>query len=210
MAISINGTDGITLPNSQILVESPFVKLGSIEWTTDRGYVDFNVVDPTRFTHYKLYWHISHQNTANTGNQWTVTSLVFLVGANEVTAYDNSVQWASSSATSEIINGESGVWSGDRTQIWMAGNGAVYDSHGECQISVPNKSTMRAGVRGISQLVGAPRQSPGTTNVNYRESFSSVAYSQDPTLITGIRIRGWSGTSYTSQYGSVQLYGLEK
>lgn len=182
------------------------VRLGGVEWTTDTGYYDFNVVDVTKYINYKLYWYVSHQNTGNSGSQWTETALVFLVGGSEVTQYDNNVLWISSSNTSESIN--STTYAGSKSQIWMAGNGANYDSHGECLISVPNNSNLRASVRGISQLIGSPRQ--GSTNVNYREDFSSVAYNQNPTLITGVRIRGWGGTGYTSQYGSVQLYGIEK
>lgn len=184
------------------------VRLGSTEWTTDTGYYDFNVVDTDLYINYILYWYVSHQNTTNTGNQWTITALTFLVSGTEVTAYDNNVQWVFSTSTTETVNGDSGNYSGNKTQIWMAGNGATYDSHGQCLISIPNRSNLRAGARGSSQLIGSPRQ--GSTNVNYREDFASVAYTQDPTAITGIRIRGWSGIDYTSQYGAVQLYGIEK
>ena len=181
------------------------VRLGGVEWTTDTGYYDFNVVDVTKYINYKLYWYVSHQNSTNTGNQWNETALTFLVGDNEVTQYDNNVMWTASSNTTETINS---TYAGSKSQIWIAGNGTEYDSHGECLISVPNNSNLRAAVRGSSQLIGSPRK--GSTNVNYREDFSSVAFNQDPTLITGVRIRAWPGTGYTSQYGSVQLYGIEK
>lgn len=181
------------------------VRLGSAEWTADTGYYDFNVVNTSLYVNYKLFWYISHQNTANSGNQWAETALVFLVGGSEVTQYDNNTYWISSNNTTST---NSTTYAGAKSQIWMAGNGSQYDSHGECLISIPNNSNFRAGVRGNSQLIGAPRA--GTTTINYLEWFSSVAYNQDPTLITGIRIRAWTGTGNTSQYGSVQLYGIEK
>ena len=91
--------------------------------------------------------------------------------------------------------------------MWLAGNGSTYDSHGEALFTVPNNANFRAAMRGNSQLIGAPRQ--GTTAVNYLEEMSSVAYNQDPTAITGIRIRGWSGTGYTSQAGNITIFGME-
>lgn len=210
--IKFNGTDVITLStsgpsNASGKLSSGLVRLGSVEWTTNTGFYDFNVVDGTKYINYMLYWFISHQNSTNSGNQWNVTSLVFLTSGGEVTQYDNNTMWASSSNTTESVNSEA-LYRGIQSQIWMAGNGTAYDSHGECLITIPNSANFRACVRGKSQLLGTPRQ--GTTNVNFREDFASVAYNQNPTLITGIRIRGWSGTGFTSQYGSVQLYGIEK
>jgi hypothetical protein len=91
--------------------------------------------------------------------------------------------------------------------MWLAGNGTTYDSHGEALFTVPNGSSFRAAMRGNSQLIGAPRQ--GTTAVNYLEEMASVAYNQDPTAITGIRIRSWNGTGYTSQAGNITIFGME-
>ena len=91
----------------------------------------------------------------------------------------------------------------------MAGNGSTYDSHGFAQITIPNLSSLRACVRGNSQLIGTPRQSI-SAGENYREDFASVHLTQDATAITGVRIMSWHGSGYNSQFGSVQIYGLEK
>ena len=197
----------ITLPDETgtVSLDSGWKKLGSSNWTSDTGYVDFSVVDPTKYRQYKVVWWISHQNTANSGNQWTETAAVFLTSGGEVTEYDNNVTWRNSANTTESINSTS--YAGSQSAMWLAGNGSTYDSHGEALFTVPNNANFRAAMRGNSQLIGAPRQ--GTTAVNYLEEMSSVAYNQDPTAITGIRIRGWSGTGYTSQAGNITIFGME-
>lgn len=197
----------ITLPDETgtVSLDSGWKKLGSSNWTSDTGYADFSVVDPTKYRQYKVVWWISHQNTANSGTQWTETAAVFLTSGGEVTEYDNNVTWRNSSNTSEDINSTS--YAGSQSAMWLAGNGSTYDSHGEALFTVPNNANFRAAMRGNSQLIGAPRQ--GTTAVNYLEEMSSVAYNQDPTAITGIRIRSWNGTSYTSQAGNITIFGME-
>lgn len=197
----------ITLPDESgtVSLDSGWKKLGSSNWTSDTGYVDFSVVDPTKYRQYKVVWWISHRNTANSGNQWTETAAVFLTSGGEVTQYDNNVTWRNSSSTTESIN--STAYAGAKSQMWLAGNGHTYDSHGEALFTVPNSSSFRAAMRGNSQLIGAPRQ--GTTAVNYLEEMASVAYNQDPTAITGIRIRSWNGTGYTSQAGNITIFGME-
>ena len=198
----------ITLPNESgtVSLDAGWKKLGSANWTSDTGYADFNVVDPTKYRQYKVVWWISHQNSTNSGNQWYVTSAVFLTSSGEVSSYDNNVTWRASSSTSESVN--SGSYAGSKSQMWLAGNGTTYDSHGEALFTVPNSSSFRAAMRGNSQLIGNPRQST-STGVNYLEEMSSVAMGQDPTAITGIRIRSWAGTGYTSQAGNVTIFGLE-
>ena len=197
----------ITLPDETgtVSLDSGWKKLGSSNWTSDTGYVDFSVVDPTKYRQYKVVWWISHQNTANSGTQWTETAAVFLTSGGEVTEYDNNVTWRNSANTTESINSTS--YAGSQSAMWLAGNGSTYDSHGEALFTVPNNANFRAAMRGNSQLIGAPRQ--GTTAVNYLEEMSSVAYNQDPTAITGIRIRSWNGTSYTSQAGNITIFGME-
>ena len=197
----------VTIPDESgtVSLDAGWKKLGSANWTSDTGYVDFDVVDSTKYRQYKVVWWISHQNSSNSGNQWYVTSAVFLTSGGEVSEYDNNCSWVSSGTTSKTIN--SGTFAGAKSQVWMAGNGTTYDSHGEGIFTVPNGSSFRAAIRGSSQLIGAPRQ--GTTGVNYLEEFASVAYNQDPTAITGIRIRSWEGTGYTSQAGNVTVFGME-
>lgn len=184
------------------------IRLGSVEWTTDTAFHDFDVIDSTKYINYFLYWYISHQNTANSGDQWSVTALRFKNGSGDISSgYDNNCTWTPSGQTTETIN--SGSYAGAQSQMWMAGNGSTYDSQGFAQITIPNSSSFRACIRGNSQLIGTPRQSTAVGN-NYREDFASVHLSQDPTAITGVRITSWSGSGYTSQFGSVQIYGLEK
>lgn len=184
------------------------VRLGSVEWTTDTSYYDFDVIDSTKYMNYFLYWYISHQNTANSGNQWEITALRFKNSGGEISSgYDNNCMWVASSSTTETVN--DAAKAGAQNQIWMAGNGSGYDSQGFVQITIPNSSSLRACVRGNSQLIGTPRQST-SVGANYKEDFASVHLTQDPTAITGVRIISWNGSGYTSQFGSVQIYGLEK
>ena len=184
------------------------VRLGSVEWTTDTWYHDFDVIDSTKYMNYFLYWYISHQNTANSGNQWYVTSLRFKNSSGDISSgYDNNCMWVNSGGTTESVNNT--AYAGAKNQMWMAGNGSTYDSQGFAQITVPNLSSLRACVRGNSQLIGTPREST-SAGANYKEDFASVHLSQDPTAITGVRIQAWSGSGYNSQFGSVQIYGLEK
>ncbi len=196
----------VTIPDESgtVSLDAGWKKLGSANWTSDTGYADFNVVDATKYRQYKVAWWISHQNSTNSGNQWFITSAVFLTSGGEVSAYDNNVTWRNSSSSSETVNS---TYAGNQTRMWLAGNGTTYDSHGEALFTVPNGSSFRAAMRGNSQLIGAPRQ--GTTAVNYLEEMASVAYNQDPTAITGIRIRSWNGTGYTSQAGNITIFGME-
>ena len=204
-----NNAPSVT-PNGGVAgtVGGGMVRLGSVEWTTDTWYHDFDIIDSTKYMNYFLYWYISHQNTANSGNQWTETALRFKNSSGEISSgYDNNCMWVASSSTSENINHTS--YAGAKNQIWMAGNGTTYDSQGFVQITIPNSSSLRAGVRGNSQLIGTPRTSTGA-GANYKEDFASVHLTQDPTAITGVRIMSWQGNGYNSQFGSVQIYGLEK
>ena len=184
------------------------VRLGSVEWSTDTWYHDFDVIDSTKYMNYFLYWTICHENTADSGNKWQITSLRFKDSGGAISSgYDNNCMWVHSGQTAEQLNNT--TYAGAKNQIWMAGNGENYDSMGFAQITVPNASFLRAGVRGSSQLIGAPRTQT-TAGANYKEDFASVHMTQNPTAITGIRIMSWYGDGYTSKFGSVQIYGLEK
>ena len=207
MSVAADGT--MTLPSAGGTISGGMVRLGSVEWTTDTSYHDFNVIDSTKYMNYFLYWYISHGNTAASGNQWTETGLRFINSSGQIggSDYDNNCMWVNSATTTETVN--SGSYAGSKSMIWMAGNGVTYDSQGFAQITVPNSSSLRACVRGNSQLIGAPREST-SHGANYKEDFASVHLSQDPTAITGVRIMSWQGVGYTSRFGSVQIYGLEK
>jgi hypothetical protein len=95
----------------------------------------------------------------------------------------------------------------------MCGNGNPYDSQGEVLISIPPNSSFRACVRGVSQLIGAPRYS-NSVSANYCEEFSSVMIAgsnTDPTLLTGFRFCSFRGTTGNySKRGYATVYGIER
>lgn len=209
-AMTIDSSGNVTTTGNLISTGSVggWKRIGSVEWTADTTHQSFDV-DPTLYTHYKLYWYVSHADSTQSANSWTVASLVFEDSNGEITGssqYDNNTQWVHSGQSGESVNAS---YNGASDQMWLAGNGAGYDSHGEAIISIPNSSSLRASIRGTSQLIGDPRQDT-TAGGNYRESFSSVCLGQDPTAITKVRFRSWFGTARSSKYASVQFYGLEK
>ena len=184
------------------------VLLASEQWTTDRTLVDMMVIDSSKYQTYKLYWWISHGDAAASATAWNTTGLTFLTAANtEVTSYDNALSWKSTGAAGTPTHNDA-TYAGAQSCIWMAGNGQSYDSSGEGIISVPNNSAYRAGIRGNSMLIGTPRVSTSSGS-NYLEDYMGVALAQDPTAITGVRLRSWqSATGRASKQGTVHLYGL--
>ena len=185
------------------------VLLASEQWTTDTTLVDMMVIDSSKYQTYKLYWWVSHSDTAATASTaWEIAGLAFLTAANtEVTSYDNAMSWKNTSASGTPTHNDA-TYAGAQSCIWLAGNGVSYDSSGEGIINVPNNSAFRAGIRGNSMLIGTPRVSTSSGS-NYLEEYCGVALTQDPTAITGVRFRSWkSATGRTSQRGTVHLYGL--
>ena len=183
------------------------VLLASEQWTTDRTLVDMMVIDSSKYQTYKLYWWISHGDAAASSTAWKTTGLTFLTAANtEVTSYDNIIEWNNNtSGATPTFN--SSQYAAAQSCVWMAGNGETYDSSGEGIIFVPNNSAFRAGARGNSVLIGTPRQGTGATN--YLEEYAGVAITQDPTAITGVRLRSWHATTgRASKQGTVHLYGI--
>ena len=85
----------------------------------------------------------------------------------------------------------------------MAGNGTLYASQGMALISIPhNGAWPRASIRGDSQLIYR-----GST-VHYLEQFSgSLSLSNPHTTITGCSVFGSGGNS---EYGSVEIFGIER
>ena len=185
------------------------VLLASEQWTSDRTLVDMMVIDSSKYQTYKLYWWVSHGNTAAAvSTSWEIAGLTFLTAANtEVTSYDNAMSWKGTGAAGTPQH-NSATYAGAQSCIWMAGNGQSYDSSGEGIIAVPNNSAYRACVRGNSLLLGTPRIST-SSGANYLEEYFGVALTQDPTAITGVRLRSWqSATGRASKQGTVHLYGL--
>ena len=186
------------------------VLLASEQWTTDTTLVDMMVIDSSKYQTYKLYWWVSHSDTAASAsaNAWEIAGLTFLTAVNtEVTSYDNAMSWKNTSHGGTPAH-NSATYAGAQSCIWLAGNGVSYDSTGEGIINVPNNSAFRAGIRGNSMLIGTPRVSTSSGS-SYLEEYCGVALTQDPTAITGVRFRSWkSATGRTSQRGTVHLYGL--
>lgn len=184
------------------------VLLASEQWTTDRTLVDMMVVDSSKYQTYKLYWWISHGDTAASATAWDITGLTFLTAANtEVTSYDNAMSWKSTGVNGSETHNDV-TYAAAQSCIWMAGNGISYDSTGEGIIFVPNNSAFRAGIRGNSMLIGTPRVNT-SSGANFLEEYMGVALAQDPTAITGVRLRSWkSATGRASKHGTVHLYGL--
>ena len=185
------------------------VLLASEQWTTDTALVDMMVIDSSKYQTYKLYWWVSLGSTAATASTaWEIAGLTFLTAANtEVTSYDNAMSWKGTGANATETHNDA-TYAAAQSCAWLAGNGHTYDTTGEGIINVPNNSVYRAGVRGNSLLIGAPRTST-SSGANYLEDYASVALAQDPTAITGVRFRSWkSATGRTSQRGTVHLYGL--
>ena len=216
-----NGTVAATIATSGALtlgtgygVSTGMVKLADAEWTTDTDGVNFDVFDTTKYINYKMYWWVSHDSTLGnaTTTAWYQTGLCFRNASGNIDGsgvYDNNTRWVSSGGPTPTWNS---TQAGAQSRIWLAGNGEAYDSQGEVLISIPPSSSFRACVRGISQLVGAPRNSSGAGS-NYIEEFASVmvAGSTDPTQLTGFRFCSFRGTTGNySQRGYATVYGIER
>ena len=217
---SVNGNNALSIAADGSMTHGGYamstgtVKLADAEWSTDTDGVNFDVINTSKYIHYKMYWWVCHESVAgdSTTTAWYQTGMCFRDSNGNLDgsgAYDNSTRWANSGDTTYTINSSQ---AGAQNRIWLAGNGQSYDSHGEVLISVPPNSNFRACVRGISQLVGSPRT--GGVATNYCEDFSSVLLAgsnTDPTLLTGFRFCSFRGTTGNySKRGYVSVYGIEK
>lgn len=208
------GATGILTASTGYGVSTGMVKLAGAEWTTDTDGVNFDVFDTTKYINYKMYWWVSHDSTAGdaTTTSWYQTGMCFRNSSGNLdgsSVYDNNTSWVASGSTDPTTNSSQ---SGAQNRIWMAGNGQTYESQGEVLISIPPSSSFRACVRGMSQLIGAPRQSSAAGN-NYIEEFASVMVggSTDPTQLTGFRFCSFRGTTGNySQRGYATVYGIER
>ena len=219
---SVNGNNALAIAADGSMthggnaMSTGMVKLAQAEWTTDTDGVNFDVFDITKYINYKMYWWVCHESTAgeSTTASWYQTGMCFRDSNGNLDgsgAYDNNCSWVPSGSTDPDTNNAIGA--GAKNRIWMCGNGNSYDSHGEVLISIPPNSSFRAAVRGVSQLIGAPRVSSGA-GVNYIEEFSSVLIAgsnTDPTLLTGFRFCSFRGTTGNySKRGYATVYGIER
>ena len=217
---SVNGNNALSIAADGSMTHGGYamstgmVKLADAEWSTDTDGVNFDVINTSKYIHYKMYWWVCGDSVAGNSNTtaWYQTGMCFRDANGNLDgsgAYDNNTRWANSGDAAYTINSSQ---AGAQNRIWLAGNGQGYDSHGEVLISVPPNSNFRACVRGISQLVGSPRTGGAATN--YCEEFSSVLFAgsnTDPTLLTGFRFCSYRGTTGNySKRGYVSVYGIER
>lgn len=209
------GATGILTASTGYGVSTGMVKLADAEWTTDTDGVNFDVFDTTKYINYKMYWWVSHESEAGdaTTTSWYQTGMCFRDSNGNLDGsgvYDNNTSWVPSNSTDPTTNSSQ---SGAQNRIWLCGNGNAFDSQGEVLISIPPNSSFRACVRGVSQLVGAPRNS-SSAGSNYCEEFSSVLFTgsnTNPSLLTGFRFCSFRGTTGNySQRGYVSVYGIER
>lgn len=215
---SVNGNNALAIAADGSVtrggnaMSTGMVKLAQAEWTTDTDGVNFDVIDTTKYINYKMYWWVSHDSTLGnaTTTAWYQTGLCFRNASGNIDGsgvYDNNTRWVSSGGPTPTWNS---TQAGAQSRIWLAGNGEAYDSQGEVLISIPPTSAFRACVRGVSQLIGAPRNS-SAAGVNYCEDFSSVLMATDPTSLTGFRFCSFRGTTGNySKAGYASVYGIEK
>ena len=176
------------------------VLLGQSSWTSNTTGASFDVFDYTKYSNYLLTWTVSHAPL------WNHTYFRFRNSSGDITAndYHGVASWYGSSTTgSHPTYNSSGNFGGQRTFQWMAGNGTLYASQGMALISIPhNGAWPRASIRGDSQLIYR-----GST-VHYLEQFSgSLSLSNPHTTITGCSVFGSGGNS---EYGSVEIFGIER
>ena len=177
------------------------VLLGQSSWTTNTAAASFDVFDYTKYSNYLLTWIVSHSPV------WEHTYFRFRNSSGDITtasAYNGVTSWYGSSSTGgHPTYNSGGNFGGSRSFIWMAGNGTGYSSHGMAIISIPhNGAYARAAIRGDSQLVYR------NSTVHYLEQFSGALSLSNPhTAITGCSVFGSGGNS---EYGSVEIFGIER
>jgi len=197
--------------------------LQSTTWDgTNTNYVDFDVIDITKYYNYKVMYYISMgasgAGTTNDSSHWYHTSLRFKTGSTVIQtgSYFCNTGWRNASSYSYNDSSYSG---GNVNKIWMTGNGSRYDAQGDFILSVNPFPNSRVNARGTTMLI--PRFS--STTEYYVEEFSGTLQytTADGTTntVTGFRIFGAGGTYnstssttyvYPSGYGSIQCFGLRK
>jgi hypothetical protein len=202
MSITFSGTPGTTIGSQLQLI-------GSTSWSTNTSSVSFSY-DTTLYYNLILYWWIDHSPN------WTWTYLRFRNSSGDITTsdYSFSTEWQPTSAvatTPPTWKGATGESDGDgglnKNKIWLAGNGAVFDSHGWAQIGT--MGTYNDGsykhyphVRTAATLTTSPR----TTAPTYTERGMGGCYIASNT-ITGLTVFGAGGAS---RRGYVTLVGFKR
>lgn len=176
------------------------VLLGQSTWTSNTTGAIFDVFDYTKYSNYLLTWVVSHSPS------WEHTYLRFRNSSGDISSndYNGVASWyGSSTADGYPVYNSGGSYGGTRTFQWLAGNGTGYASQGMALISIPhNGAWARASIRGDSQLIYR------TSTVHYMEQFSgSLSVGNPHTGITGVHLYGSGGNS---EYGSVEIFGIER
>ena len=201
MSISISGTGGVA--------NSAMELVGKSSWTSNTSSVTFNF-DSTKYEQYLLYWWIDHNPS------WTWTTARFRTAGADITSSDYAfgTEWhpsgGAAGTSGATFNGGTGMASPNDTGgtakslIWLAGNGAVFDSHGWGHIVVPNSSSFYPVIRVQSTLI---ERAYGDSQT-YNERGWGTNYGVTSNNITGITIRAGGGGS--SRRGMVSLVGIKK
>ena len=200
MSISISGTGGVA--------NSAMELVGKSSWTSNTSSVTFNF-DSTKYEQYLLYWWIDHNPS------WTWTTARFRTAGADITSSDYAfgTEWhptngaaGTSGASFNLGTGLAGpndTGGTAKSLIWLAGNGAVFDSHGWGHIVVPNSSSFYPVIRVQSTLIAREGANP-----TYNERGWGTNYGVTSNNITGITIRAGEGGS--SRRGMVSLVGIKK
>jgi hypothetical protein len=192
MPITINGDTGISSEGLELV--------GSQTWdNTAISSVDFTH-DPTKYTSYFVTWWIDHSP------QWTETFVRFINSSGVITSssYSLTTEWMASGVGS-TPNWNVGGYAGDgnRSYIWIAGNGTGFDSQGMCLISIPNYADNYPTVRSVATLV--PSTINGDQNNYIEQSGGDLKVAGN--TITGFRILGSNGPS---NRGTINVMGVKR
>ena len=200
MSISISGTSGVS--------NSAMELVGKTSWTTNTASVTFNF-DSTKYEQYWIFWWIDHNPS------WYITAARFRNSGGDITSSDYAwaSEWQSSAAAAGtgVVNYNVGTGAAapnssggvSKNQIWLAGNGNVFDSHGFGHIIVPNSSSFYPGMRVNSTLIDR-----AAAEATYNERGWGANYGVTSNNITGITIKAIDGGS--SRRGMVSLVGIKK
>ena len=225
---TIEGNTGTTIAfNSKINpstgltgnVSTGLVRLGSTEWTTNTSYVDFDVIDTTKYTNYLILGYVDPADSTGTKSAnnlgWFVSGMRIKVsGSVKSDAYYPNGLFYSAASGAGGNNGEGLAVNQDpgagntETYWWLCGNGTNYFHSFQTFFTCPNYNGGSPMHRTIATL-----GMPDTGDSAYHESSAGSyrANQVNATQVDGIRIFGvGTGGSSNALYGSIQIYGYEK
>lgn len=175
-------------------------------WTSNTSAV-YVAFQPELYSHYKLFWNISH------GPSWAQTRLRFCdkqlgqLGSN----HSSAGSWMNGTDASPTFNNT--YFGHNIGYVWLAGNGVSWNSCGEGVIYTGDDFIYGLGVNRNAANAGSPGNRFPTVRGNsilynngdsthYNESFSGQYHGTTP--VGGFAIFGEGGAS---RLGSVWVYG---